>query len=125
MTYRTCVWLRTFQSLKRKTKNQNGDAQSLLYLFSLAQSNADSRVSPANEIVGYYKKSTRRNGEVFNRRVQPRVGPACFRFFRPGKQSAANFIDVGMGGQPNGEFFLVFSPVYISRFFLPFPSYSL
>ena len=27
---------RTFQSLKRKTKSQNGDAQSLLYLLSLA-----------------------------------------------------------------------------------------
>ena len=33
-------------------------------------------------------------------------------FFRPGKQSASNFIDGGMGGQPNGEFFLVFR-VYI------------
>ena len=34
-------------------------------------------------------------------------------FFRPGKQSASNFIDGGgMGGKPNGEFFLV-SLVYI------------
>ena len=33
-------------------------------------------------------------------------------FFRPGKQSASNFIDGGMGGKPNGEFFFV-SLVYI------------
>ena len=46
----------TFQLLKRKAKSQNGNAQLLLYVLSLAQSNADSRVSHANEIVGYYKK---------------------------------------------------------------------
>ena len=55
-----------------------------------------------------------------------RVGPACFRFFRPGKQSASNFIDGGMEGQPNREFFPYFSCIYIFRvFFLSFPSYPL
>ena len=69
-----CDCVLTFQSLKRKTKSQNGDAQSLLYLLSLAYSNADSRVSHANDIVGYYKKSTRRNGDRSNRR---RVACIC------------------------------------------------
>ena len=47
-------------------------------------------------------------------------------FFRPGKQSASNFIDGGMGGKPNGEFFPCFSCIYVfSGFFLPFPSYPL
>ena len=58
----------TFQSLKRKTKSQNGDTQSLLYLLSLAQSNADSRVSHANEIVGYYKKRALEETDSLNRR---------------------------------------------------------
>ena len=47
--------------------------------------------------------------------VPPRVGPACFRFFRPGKQLASNFIDEGMGGQPNGG-----GGSFVSRFFVHF-----
>ena len=60
---------RTFQSLnKENKKSQNGDAQSLFYLLSLVLSNADSQLSHANEIVGYYKKSPRGNGESLDKR---------------------------------------------------------
>ena len=57
-----------------------------------------------------------------------RVGDLCLEGNqtgdkRPGKQSASNFIDGGMGGQPNGGFFLCFC-IYFGVF-LPFPSHSL
>ena len=60
---------RTFQLLKRKTESQNSDTQSLLYLLSLAQSNADSRVSHANEIVEYYKKEHSKKRRQFEQKV--------------------------------------------------------
>ena len=64
---------RTFQSLKRKTKSQNGDTQSLLYLLSLAQSNANSQVSHLNEIVGYYKKEHSKK----RRQFEPKESCVC------------------------------------------------
>ena len=59
----------TFQSLKRKTESQNDDIQSLLYLLSLAQSNTDSRVSHANEIVGYYKEEHSKKRRQFEQKA--------------------------------------------------------
>ena len=71
MTYWTSVWLRfiRFSHSTRKTKkSQNGNAQSLFYLLSLALSNADFQLSHANEIVRYYKKSPRGNRDSLDRR---------------------------------------------------------
>ena len=44
-------------------------------------------------------------------------------FLNTGKQSASIFVDGGMGGQPNGEFFPLFSFLHfrIFRGFSPIP----
>ena len=62
MTYRTSEWLRFVrQSLNKKKKLKWWHTVAFVFAY-LAWSNADSRLSHANEVVRCYKKSPQGNG---------------------------------------------------------------
>ena len=84
----------TFQSLKRKNKKAKMATHSRFCTRLVSHKVTQTRVSHANEIVGFYKKSTRRNGDSLNRR---RVACVCnlFKSFKLQKLNAKTFSSIG------------------------------
>ena len=95
-----CVWLRfvRFSRSTRKIKKAKMATHSRFCTWLVSRKVTQTRLSHANEIVGYYKKSPRRNGDSLDRR---RVACVC-DVIQVGFQTTSYFGEIllfGDGGQ--------------------------